>query len=257
MANLAREPDARVDLAGLVVTAFSLDGLVDRLVELASGASGGPPATVCYVNAHIFNLAWADAQFRRDLQQATLLWPDGVAARAAMRLARVRVPRRLSGLYFINRLTARLCEAGHSQFLLGSCAETVSSAADRLRARFGRSAVAGFHHGHFDLNRQDELIDQINASAASVLTVGMGSPRQERWIIQARPRLRPRLLWTVGALFDFLGGRESAAPAMIRSAGLEWLWRLAQDWPGKWRRYLLGNPLFLARMLLRPPRRVS
>jgi N-acetylglucosaminyldiphosphoundecaprenol N-acetyl-beta-D-mannosaminyltransferase len=239
----------------LTVTAFSEARLVDRLIELAS-PSQPAAATVCYVNAHIFNLAWGDAQFRADLQRAALLWPDGISGRVAMRWAGVRAPDRLSGAYFFDRFNDRLAAAKLRQFLLGGTEATIARAAGRIASRYGPGLVAGFRNGFFEPADDDAVIEQINRSGADVLAVGMSSPRQERWIVRHADRLRPRLLWTVGALFDFWAGTERLAPAWMRHAGLEWLHRLMQDFGGKWRRYLLGNPLFLWRLLRKPPRKI-
>ncbi|MDD4889255.1 MAG: WecB/TagA/CpsF family glycosyltransferase [Phycisphaerae bacterium] len=243
----------RVELAGLAVTPFSVAGLIDRLVELAGRPAGGPVATACYINAHIFNLAWADAGVHETLARATLLWPDGVSGRGAMLLAGANAPQRLSGFYFFDELNRRLAAAGLRQFLLGARPEVMARAADAVERRHP-SLVAGWHDGHFPPDRDDEVIEKINASNADVLTVGMGSPRQEQWIVRHAGRLRPRLAWTVGALFDFISGTEHVAPRWMRTAGLEWAWRLSQDFGGKWRRYLLGNPLFVWRVLRRRPR---
>jgi N-acetylglucosaminyldiphosphoundecaprenol N-acetyl-beta-D-mannosaminyltransferase len=246
-------------VGALAVTAFSEAELVDRLIELASdrGQPAGQPATTaCYVNAHIFNLAWGDAEFRADLQRASLLWPDGVSGRMAMRWAGVAMPDRLTGANFFDQFNERLAAAKLRQFLLGGTEATVARAAERIASRHGPDLVAGFRNGYFPPSEDDAVIEQINRSGADVLTVGMSSPRQERWIVQYAGRLRPRLLWTVGALFDFWAGTERLAPAWMQRAGLEWLFRLTQDFSGKWRRYLLGNPMFLWRLLRRPPRKM-
>ena len=246
----------RVALGELTVAAFSEAGLVDRLIELARQPVESPATTVCYINAHIINLAWGDAEFRACLRQASMLWPDGVSGRIAMRWAGARAPQRLSGVYFFDRFNAHLAAAGLRQFLLGGAEATIARAAERIARDHGPNLVAGFRSGYFQPADDDAVIEQINRSGADVLTVGMSSPRQEQWIVRHAGRLRPRLLWTVGALFDFWAGTERLAPAWMRHAWLEWLHRLAQDFGGKWRRYLLGNPLFLWRLLRQPPRKM-
>ncbi len=243
-----------VELAGVAVTVLPLAGLLRRLGDYAAvGGPGGGPATVGYINAHVFNLAWADASFRRVLRGCTLVWPDGVSGRWACRAAGARAGERLSAFQFYERFNRALASAGRSQFLLGGRREVVAAAAGVLAARHGGSLVAGWRDGYFGPEADEAVIEQVNASGADVLTVGMGCPRQERWLARHAGRLRPRLLWAVGALFDQLSGAERAAPRGIPGAGLEWAWRLGADPRGKWRRYLVGNPLFIWRVLRRRP----
>jgi len=89
----------------------------------------------------------------------------------------------------------------------------------------------------------------INQSGADILLVAMGAPRQELWIAANRERLAPKVAVGVGGLFDFFSGRVWRAPAAMRQTGMEWVWRLMQEPNRLWRRYILGNPLFLARCL--------
>lgn len=247
--------DPQVDLLGVTVTALGRSRLIDRLVELARRPAGALPAAVCYANAHVINLAGRDRALRDALSRAALVWPDGVSGRFAMRLAGATMPDRLGGFYLFDELNRRLAGLGLRQFLLGGRAESIRRAADAINERYP-SLVAGWHDGYFDAAQAAAIVDRINESAADVLAVGLGSPRQECWIAAHAARLRPRLVWAVGALFDFVSGVEPPAPPWARSAGLEWAWRLSRDLPGKWRRYLVGNPLFVARVLARRPRRI-
>jgi N-acetylglucosaminyldiphosphoundecaprenol N-acetyl-beta-D-mannosaminyltransferase len=241
----------RVNVAGVPVTVLSADELVDRLAAFAAGAG---QATVGYLNAHVSNLAARDAALHAALAGATLVWPDGVSGYLACALGGVRPAHRLGGFYFLDALCRRFARAGRRQFLLGGESPVVQRAADVLAQRYGRDMIAGSHDGYFGADQDAGVIERINASGADVLTVGMGTPRQECWVARHAGQLRPRLIWTVGALFDFVTGRERPAPAWLGKAGLEWVWRLMLDPAGKARRYLAGNPRFLYRMIRRRPR---
>jgi N-acetylglucosaminyldiphosphoundecaprenol N-acetyl-beta-D-mannosaminyltransferase len=96
------------------------------------------------------------------------------------------------------------------------------------------------------------VIGRINRARADLLLVGMGNPRQERWIAANRGRLGVGLAMGVGGLFHYWSGDLERAPMWIRRRGLEWMYILKQH-PHKCRRYLLGNPKFLARMLMSAP----
>jgi N-acetylglucosaminyldiphosphoundecaprenol N-acetyl-beta-D-mannosaminyltransferase len=121
----------------------------------------------------------------------------------------------------------------------------------RLRERFPGLRVAFAHSPPFrELAPEEDaaLVDAILDSGARILFVGLGCPKQERWMAAHRDRLDCAMVG-VGAAFDFLAGRKAQAPAWLQRAGLEWLFRLAHE-PGRlWRRYAVHNPRFVWRAL--------
>lgn len=253
------ERRARVNVGGVAVTPMSPAELVDYMVAAAglrrAGSSRGDGrTTVGYMNAHVFNLCRRDERLREALAGFSLVWPDGVSGRLACRLAGVGVRERLGGYYFLDRLGRAMASAGRRVFLLGSTDEAVAGAAGVLAERFGEGLVAGWHNGYFGPQEEAAVAERINASGADAVAVGMGSPRQELWAARQGERLAARLVWTVGALFDFMTGSEPPAPAWVRAVNAEWLWRLCLDPAGKWRRYVLGNPRFLWQLLRERPR---
>jgi N-acetylglucosaminyldiphosphoundecaprenol N-acetyl-beta-D-mannosaminyltransferase len=110
--------------------------------------------------------------------------------------------------------------------------------------------VAGTHHGYFNAEDEDHLIQAINASGAKILIVAFGAPRQELWLNRHHGELQIPVRVGVGGLLDFYSGRMPRAPQWMREIGLEWAFRLSRE-PGRlWRRYVIGNPLFLYRVWL-------
>jgi N-acetylglucosaminyldiphosphoundecaprenol N-acetyl-beta-D-mannosaminyltransferase len=122
-------------------------------------------------------------------------------------------------------------------------------------------AVAALHERHQNLDvvvvaagqltaqREAEVLEELWRAQPDLVLVGMGAGVQERWIAAARRRVPSATWWAVGALFDYVAGVERRAPQWMSTAGLEWAFRLLQDPRGKWRRYVLGNPTFVARVL--------
>ena len=110
--------------------------------------------------------------------------------------------------------------------------------------------MAGTAHGYFNHRTEsDTVIKEINNSGATILLAGFGAPLQEKWISRHRHELKPLVLMGVGGLFDFYSGTISRAPDWIREIGFEWAFRMLQE-PGRmWRRYVVGNPLFLYRVM--------
>jgi N-acetylglucosaminyldiphosphoundecaprenol N-acetyl-beta-D-mannosaminyltransferase len=181
---------------------------------------------------------------------ADYVFADGTGVRWAAKLQGVRVLENINGTDFVPGWFEKTAGRGHSYFLLGADFKTIELAADHAKRNFNGWKQAGFHHGYLnDEAATAGAIACINAVEPDVLLVGMGNPLQERWILQHLPKLNVSVCLGIGGLFDFWAGNVSRAPGWLRSAGHEWLWRLYQQPGQKLRRYVLGNPLFLARIL--------
>jgi N-acetylglucosaminyldiphosphoundecaprenol N-acetyl-beta-D-mannosaminyltransferase len=223
----------------------------EMLRTITGWAGQGATRRVMYVNAHVVNQAQAIPALRAALQRADLVYCDGYGVRLAARSLDLPVPHRMTGADWVWGLAA-LCEvAGRSLYLLGSEPHLAERAAERMRRLYPSLDIVGAHHGYSPLGSpQDErVVEDINARRPDILLVGMGTPKQELWIDRHGRDLDVDVLWTVGALFDILSGELPRAPRWLADNGLEWIFRLGIEPRRMWRRYLLGNPLFLARVM--------
>jgi N-acetylglucosaminyldiphosphoundecaprenol N-acetyl-beta-D-mannosaminyltransferase len=231
--------------------------LFDIPVELAEPAEmlrtivdwvgKGAQHRVMYVNAHVVNRSRAQPELATALQSADLVYCDGYGVRLAARTLDLPVPHRMTGADWVWGLAA-LCEAqDRSLYLLGADPTLARAAADRLRRWYPRLRIAGSHHGYAELGspQNERVIEDVNEAAPDIVLVGMGTPKQELFIDRYADRLGADVLWTVGALFDYIAGRVPRAPHWLADNGLEWIFRLAIEPHRMWRRYLLGNPAFL------------
>ena len=203
---------------------------------------------VYFVNAHTLNLAVGDPEFRLILNNADLCLGDGIGIRLAAASRGVRMLANLNGTDLVPALLAETSEGGHRYFLLGLDESSIERASKQARELFPGWTLAGYHHGYVDQETSEQVIECINASKSQLLLVGMGNPLQEFWVSRYRHRLRVSLSLGVGGLIDYWAGNLERAPLWMRKWGLEWLFILCQQ-PRKFRRYILGNPLFIARML--------
>ena len=223
----------------------------DLLSTISQWASEHHTRRVMYVNAHVVNQSRSTAGLGEALRKADLVYCDGYGVRLAARVLGREVPHRMTGADWIWDL-ARLCEANqHPLYLLGSEPPLAREAAARLRAIYPDLDVVGAHHGFFELgsDHNERVIEDINAHAPRIVLVGMGTPKQELWVDRYGDRLEGAVVWTVGALFDYVSGRTPRAPRWLADNGLEWIFRLAIEPQRMWRRYLLGNPIFITRVL--------
>jgi N-acetylglucosaminyldiphosphoundecaprenol N-acetyl-beta-D-mannosaminyltransferase len=223
----------------------------EMLRTITGWVGSGSPHRVMYVNAHVVNQSRAIPELRRALESAELVYCDGYGVRLAARVLEVPVPHRMTGADWVWGLAA-LCEAeGTSLYLLGSDPPVAQLAAARLKRWYPDLNIAGTHHGYFDLDsaHSERVVEDINARDPDIVIVGMGTPKQELWVQRNADRLNTDVLWTVGALLDYMAGRMPRAPRFLADNGMEWIFRLAVEPHRMWKRYLLGNPAFLSRVM--------
>jgi N-acetylglucosaminyldiphosphoundecaprenol N-acetyl-beta-D-mannosaminyltransferase len=223
----------------------------ELLRTISSWASERQTRRVMYVNAHVVNQSRVTPGLSEALRRADLVYCDGYGVRLAARVLKRPVPHRMTGADWIWGLS-RLCQLESLPlYLLGSEPPLARHAALRLRREYPGLEVVGAHHGFFDLDspHNERVIEHIRAHAPRIVLVGMGTPKQELWVDRYARRLDGAVVWTVGALFDYVSGRLPRAPHWLADNGLEWIFRLAIEPQRMWRRYLLGNPVFLGRVL--------
>jgi N-acetylglucosaminyldiphosphoundecaprenol N-acetyl-beta-D-mannosaminyltransferase len=211
----------------------------------------GRARRVMYVNAHVLNQSAEIPELRDALETADLVYCDGYGVRLAAKALDVEIPHRMTGADWVWGLAALAEDQQRSVYLLGSDPGVAAEAAKHLKRWYPRLLVAGTHHGYFEPGsaHDDRVVEDINARRPDIVLVGMGTPKQELWVQHNATRVRADVLWTVGALFDYVSGRVPRAPAWLADNGLEWIFRLAIEPQRMWRRYLLGNPVFISRVM--------
>ncbi len=204
-----------------------------------------------YVNVHAINLARKDEAFRDFLNKAYCVYCDGEGVRLGARILGVHQPPRTVLTRWIWELGSLFQERGYRVFLLGGQAGTVAAAAKRFLSRCPRLKIAGFHHGYFDTNGDENagVLEAIKRGSPDILFVGLGMPEQEKWIDRNLDQLSVHAVIPCGGMIDYLSGELPVAPGWMSEHGLEWLHRLIQDPARLWVRYLVGNPAFVFRVV--------
>ncbi len=237
-----------VNILGVPVTDLPKAAAIE-LLHQAVALPGRLTRAIYIVNAHTLNLAAEDEHYRWALNSAFRVFGDGTGVRWAARAQGIRLYDNLVGTDLVPEFFTATAGEGYRYFLLGATADTIQRAAVTAQTRFPGWKLAGCHHGYVQEDSSaEEVIQKINDSGADVLLVGMGNPLQEMWIHRHLHELRIPLAIGVGGLFDHWAGNIQRAPKWVRKLGYEWLQLLLQQ-PHKWRRYLLGNPKFVYRML--------
>jgi exopolysaccharide biosynthesis WecB/TagA/CpsF family protein len=219
----------------------------DQALRVVAGwAEDGTCQTLAYVNAHTLNLSARVEALHESLARSRLVMNDGIGLSLAARMRGERFPENLNGSDFTVRLLELAASRDWGVFFLGGEPGVAEVAAARLQERIGGLRVVGVSHGFTDMSDQ-LLARRVRNSGASLLVVALGSPRQEIWLDQNLQATGALVGIGVGAFLDFTAGRVRRAPSWMNALGMEWCFRLLQEPRRLWRRYLLGNPLFLVR----------
>jgi len=220
----------------------------DALARIENSISSNQPTKVAFINADCVNIANRSKKYRTDLKDMDMVLVDGVGMRIAGKVLGKPVKDNVNGTDMFPKLCALLEKLSGNLFLLGASSDVVERVAIWVENNYPGVNVVGVQHGYFDHRDEYKVVERIRASCADVLLVALGVPLQEEWIARNMERSGVRIAMGVGGLFDFYSGRIPRAPLWMRRAGLEWTYRLLQE-PGRmWKRYLVGNMIFLIRV---------
>lgn len=205
-----------------------------RIVEFArSGAN----AQVVTLGTEMVVYAQRDAAFRTIVNASALSLCDTVGLLMVARMRGSSLRERVTGVELIDHLCSVSATLGLGVYLLGAAPGIAEQAAAVLRQRFPMLAVSGTHDGYFEEEASAGIAGAIKESGASLLFVGLGSPRQEFWIAQHMQSTGCGVAIGVGGSFDVISGNVARAPARWQRLGVEWLYRLVRE-PSRWRRQL-------------------
>lgn len=212
--------------------------MAEALKRVAAARDPEHPKFFAFVNAHCLNLAYVDAAYAEILRRCDVVWPDGTGVRMAGRRLGFPVPENVNGTDLFPLLSGRV-------FLYGAAPGVAERAAENVRAKYPQMTVVGTADGFGD---ERAVIEAVNRVRPDILLVAKGVPLQEKWIAAHLGELRCGCAIAVGGLLDFVSGRIPRAPLWMRRLGIEWLYRLKCEPVRMFRRYVIGNPLFLSRL---------
>lgn len=209
-------------------------------------------AILANVNVHAMNLAYKLPWFRTFLNQSEFVFCDGFGVKWAARWLGYKIPERFTPPDWMGQLAEIACLHDFTLFFLGARPGVADKAATRLKERFPYLRIVGTQHGYFDKTPgspgNEAVLRKINAVKPHLLLIGFGMPIQERWLMDNWERIEANVALTGGAIFDYLSGEVRRGPRWMTDYGLEWLARLIIEPRRLWRRYIIGNPLFLWRV---------
>ena len=202
---------------------------------------------ICLSNVHTTVMAEKDAEYRKIQNSAFLALPDGSPLALVQRLRGYRSAEQVAGPDLMPALWKATEHTAYSHYFYGSTPETIEALQKNLGSRYPELKIAGMEAPPFRPLTEEEdrqTVERINASGADFVWVGLGAPKQEKWMYEHRGRIHG-VMFGVGAGFDFHAGTVKRAPDWMRRHYLEWLYRLVQDPKRLWKRYVQTNGKFL------------
>lgn len=238
-------PDARTIL-GVSVSVYSKQTALERV---AKAVVSSHHLKIAFLNAHGANVAWVDDEYVQDLLEFDVL-ADGIGVDMGSLINYgSKFPDNLNGTDFIPALFRHL-SPGKKIVLLGAAPGVADIAAINMQKEFPKHQFSVVAHGFFSTEDEKHILDDLKSSKPDILLVALGNPAQEKWVAKNCSEKNCTVAIGVGAYLDFAAGKVPRAPEILRNLRIEWAYRLWLE-PGRmWKRYMIGNPLFLLRSFM-------
>lgn len=200
---------------------------------------------VVTANPEIVMYAKQDPVFRDIVKRADVVTPDGIGIIIAGKLLKMPLKERVTGYDLLHRLLSASEKKDYRIYFLGASAETIENAVEKARALYPNAQIVGYHDGYF--SDEEAVVSDLKRLAPDIVFVGLGSPKQEKWINDHLSDFQQGLFIGVGGCFDVLAGNIKRAPIVWQKLNIEWLYRLIQE-PSRWKR-MMALPAFLIDVL--------
>lgn len=238
------------NVLGVMIDAVDYEGALSRIINAAKNRQ---PLSATALAVHGVMTGVMDGSHRHRLNHIDLVTPDGQPVRwAANLLHGTKLAERVYGPNLMIMLCERAAQEGLPVFLFGADDSMLGRLKERLLQKYPKLIIAGSKPSKFRTindSEKQELVNEVKASGAQIMLVGLGCPRQEVFVYEMRDAVGIPML-AIGAAFAFHADSLPQAPPWMQQRGLEWLYRLIQEPTRLWKRYLLLNPLYASLLTL-------
>lgn len=240
------EKNSEREIFGIKFANLRMYEIVQKLSE---NIQNNDKKIIAFINTHYLNTAYEDPSQAARLNEFDYVLPDGSGVSLACKILGIRYRDNLNGTDLLPNLCKLAEEKKYKMYFLGGKENVATRAAENLKKLFPSLQIVGARMGYFSKEQESAIIDEINQSKADFLFVGFGAKLQEKWVLENRERLNCKLIFAIGGVCDVYSGDLFRVNPKLRKIGLEWLGRLYQDPFRLFGRYVLGNPLFVLRVV--------
>jgi len=232
----------KVSILGFEISKIRMKEVLDKIEKFLED---GKTHTIVLLNPYLLLEARKYPEYAEYIKNADLVTADGFGLLLAARFFGDSFPERVTGTDLMP-LLGKLCqEKKYRMFFLGGKPGIAEKAKEKFERHFQGINIVGTHHGYFSVEEEPKIVNNINMKKSDILIVCMGAYKQEMFIKRHIHELNIPLCFGNGAAFDFVAGRFKRAPGWMQRIGIEWVWRLLLEPQRLWKRYLIGNTVFL------------
>jgi len=228
---------------------LGIDVLFESYSDLLTTFFKSDIRTYTCANHHYLNIASSHKEYRRHLESFGVIFSDGLGTKLAAKLLYDGCKiERITGSDFYPILLKEINAKGLSLFILGDSQKILAKAIEKIRETYPGIKICGSHQGYFDIMDRS-VVDEINQRSPYLILVGLGAPRQENWVMHWKDELKAEKILVIGGWLRVISGDRRRGPLWVRKIGLEWFIRLLSEPRRSWKRYIVGIPSFIYRIL--------
>jgi N-acetylglucosaminyldiphosphoundecaprenol N-acetyl-beta-D-mannosaminyltransferase len=216
----------------------------ESLQKIDQFVRSGKSHHAAFINAHCLNIAYKNREYRQILNKCSAVFADGIGAKIGAKIMGYQVEENVNG----TDMFPLLAQKPYRIYLFGGAPGVAAAALENAKKLKGTAEFVGCADGFFQEKSKEKILEELAELKADILLVAMGVPKQEEWINDHIGQLPGCTAIGVGGLLDFVSGRIPRAPFLMRKLNLEWCFRLYCEPKRLFKRYIIGNPLFIARV---------
>lgn len=226
---------------------FHVDNLnfQETLLKIRSIIRNGKPVQHVVLNVNKIIQANKNKKFKQIINSCGLINADGISIIWAVKLLGMSLKERVTGINLMQSLIELATREGYKLYFLGAEEEIIKKVIKFYKSCYPTLQIVGFRDGYWDSSQEQEVVNAIKTTEPDILFVGISSPQKEIFINQYLEEMNVPLAMGVGGSFDVIAGKTKRAPKWMQRCGLEWLFRLYQEPRRLWKRYLIGNIIFV------------
>lgn len=234
-------------IASVLRVPFDVVSMTEAVSRIMKFLKDGGQHIICTPNPEIVMEAQIDKELMEIFHAADMVVADGVGVVWASKYSENKIKERVSGYDLALAVFDEIKETDYTVYFFGGAPGVANAAAKRMIRHYPGLKIVGTHNGYFDEKEEKKLIDEIKRLSPSILLVGLGSPKQEKWIYENMRFLGAKVCIGVGGSFDVMADKIKRAPKIFRKLGLEWAYRLIKQ-PSRAKR-MLRIPKFVIKVL--------
>jgi exopolysaccharide biosynthesis WecB/TagA/CpsF family protein len=223
-----------------------MNSTMQEVIEIIkNSAKNREKSKLYFINADTLNKVYENKALRMIFNNTPYVFPDGSGVKVACNMMNTPIKENVNGTDMFPFICQMAEKEGLKLFLYGAKEGVASQMKEEVLKMYPNLQIVGTMNG-YDYH-DNEVVNMINYTQADIVLVAKGAPLQEEWINKHSKYVTAPVMIGVGGLFDFYSGNIPRAPIWMREIGIEWIYRLLQEPQRMWRRYVVGNPLFLMR----------